>query len=858
MKKLLILTFILSLAVMASAVDPRGAWIELSAAPDNILNYVNSAYTENDADFTLSVVNSAQPATTISTTTHLGLFISVFAMDIVGGEAWAYCDQQIWPANWAEGSTLTFTLIYLPTGDSITYNLTVEAGGGDMFQAVFMGLDPWNVRDILVPPILDQTLTIASDPTGQPIWVNGGDTGFVTPHDFLNPVEADVYTINNPAYTWAPLNYPVPADFTTQTVTFIGTPVVIPDTYTLTVTSTPTGMEIFKGGVTTGFNTEHVFGPTETEADLFGVYTLAAAAEYFHWEPAQWDVQDIYTPRKANGLRSVADTRELYNLTIDFQQVANQYEVTFNVTPATATINGATVYTFNGTAAELFAMTFDIEAPGYVSVMDYVITPADLAAGTVTIVLEYVPTYTVNMTTVPAGYITPATLGPVTDPADIYGTYTPTDVSTTGFWTPASLTIDADTDWVADGANWKFEQVFTWTEVDYYNYYLTLNVDDTVLGGTKAVWTINGYEVTAGTPFPLQSLNNTVPENPLDVDYTIEAAPDGYEWLPMVTQNAEFNLQTKGVFGYSGSLTWLLAPMANSYRVIVQVFDGINYLPGYNFTGPVSGTTPYTSPGTADYTTLLGNYTVTSAAPSGWLWVATVYTDLDDIADFAQDPNNPSLWTAYVTFFLQEDPGITPVELSSFTATLTGQFYVQLSWTSQTETQMMGYRVYRNTSAEQSTSELIDNPMIPATNTSSTQNYTVVDDDVLIDQTYYYWLEAVDYNSSSFHGPVSVTVTGNVPPVLPKDTTMRNAYPNPFKANGSTNIEVSLKAGDTGTLTIYNVQGQLVKTVSLTEGNHMVNWNGRDSRGNACGSGIYFYKLSTQSMNQTKKMVIVK
>jgi hypothetical protein len=201
---------------------------------------------------------------------------------------------------------------------------------------------------------------------------------------------------------------------------------------------------------------------------------------------------------------------------------------------------------------------------------------------------------------------------------------------------------------------------------------------------------------------------------------------------------------------------------------------------------------------------------------------------------------------------------VNPVELSSFTATLTGQFYVQLSWTSQTETQMMGYRVYRNTSAQQSSSELIDNPMIPATNTSSTQNYTVVDDDVLIGQTYYYWLEAVDYNSSEFHGPVSVTVTGNVPPVLPEVTEMRNAYPNPFKANSSTNIEVSLKAGDTGTLTIYNVQGQLVKTVSLTEGNHMVNWNGRDSRGNACGSGIYFYKLSTQSMNQTKKMVIVK
>jgi hypothetical protein len=37
-----------------------------------------------------------------------------------------------------------------------------------------------------------------------------------------------------------------------------------------------------------------------------------------------------------------------------------------------------------------------------------------------------------------------------------------------------------------------------------------------------------------------------------------------------------------------------------------------------------------------------------------------------------------------------------------------------------------------------------------------------------------------------------------------------------------------------------------------------LNWNGKDSKGNVCGSGIYFYKLSTPSMNMTKKMVIVK
>ena len=673
------------------------------------------------------------------------------------------------PTPWVVGNTIQVTVKYigtaypLATGETVTFTEVIPVGVGSAIMDL--------TTPEIVPPLQpDQTLTIASDPTGQPIWVNGGDTGFVTPHDFLNPVEADVYTINNPAYTWAPLNYTVPAGFTTQTVTFIGT--LIPaDTYTLTVTSTPTGIEIFKGGATTGFTTEHVFGPTETEADLFGVYTLAAAPEYFHWEPLQHDVQDIYTAiytaRKANGLRTAGTTRELHNLTIDFQQVATQYTFTFTGLPAGATINGGTVFTFTGTAAELFAMTFDILAPGFEPILGYVITPATLLDGGDEIVMDpIVDTWTLNVISTPEGQ-------------EIWknNVYT-------GFVTPHAFT----------------------------------NEDQTALYGTYTLPVVAGFVWC-----PLEHIVNVDTWNTkADYPATIEFLQQQiYTWTVLV-----LDLNTSSPI--EGASIWF--------------DDGVNP-PTVVATTIVNGTYTFTCPG--DYPGA-GTYYVTAAGYNVWdpiNVVQTVETMTENL------PNS--------TFYGDWEDQV-PVELSSFTATLTGQFYVQLSWTSQTETQMMGYRVYRNTSAEQSTSELIDNPMIPATNTSTAQNYTVVDDDVLIGQTYYYWLEAVDYNSSSFHGPVSVTVTGNVPPVLPEVTTMRNAYPNPFKANGSTNIEVSLKAGDTGTLTIYNVQGQLVKTVSLTEGNHMVNWNGRDSRGNACGSGIYFYKLSTQSMNQTKKMVIVK
>lgn len=868
MKQLLIITFILSLAVMGFAADARGIWYELSAAPGDILTYVNTDFGVNDPDFQLDVVCSAYPSEIISTTTNIGLVVQVFAMDIGTGTpmAWAYADQQVWANNWPEGSTLTFTLTYLPTSESETKVVTLDPGGADMFITdLLVPGATWQIgqngSDIINPdgPTDTYTLKITSN-------VPGTIGGNATPYSYpavgdpadrygsyaMDPLAGGTwdgpYTIGT-STVWEEI--PVDSGNWEYTINFTWTETPPADTYTLTVTSTPTGIEIFKGGVDTGFATDYVFGPTETEADLFGVYTLAAAPEYFHWEPAQWDVQDIYTPRKANGLRSVADTRELYNLTIDFQQVANQYEVTFNVTPATATINGATVYTFNGTAAELFAMTFDIEAPGYVSVMDYVITPADLAAGTVTIVLEevYVPTYTVNMTTVPAGYITPATLGPVTDPADIYGTYTPTDVSPTGYWTPASLTIDADTEWVADNDNnWVFTQEFVWTETTVYQ----LTVASTYLGVDEP-----GYEIFKGgvstgqfTPWTFESEDQAA----LYGTYTLENVP-GFAWCPQEwIVDASTWAQTKEyapatiVFDRQQIYTWTVLVLdLNTSSPIegasIWFDDGVNP-PTVVATTIVNGTYTFTCPG--DYPGA-GTYYVTAAGYNIWDPINVVQT----VETMTENLPNSTFYGDW------EDPQV-PVELSSFTATLTGQFYVQLSWTSQTETQMMGYRVYRNTSAEQSTSELIDNPMIPATNTSTTQNYTVVDADVLIGQTYYYWLEAVDYNSSSFHGPVSVTVTGNVPPVFPEVTTMRNAYPNPFKANGSTNIEVSLKAGDTGTLTIYNVQGQLVKTVSLTEGNHMVNWNGRDSRGNACGSGIYFYKLSTQSMNQTKKMVIVK
>lgn len=555
-------------------------------------------------------------------------------------------------------------------------------------------------------------------------------------------------------------------------------------------------------------------------------------------------------------------------------------------------------------------------------------------------------TYTVNMSTVPVGYITPNVLGPTTDPTTIYGTYTPTPLPApaTGYWTPASLTIGPATVWTAVGDNWVLNQEFVWTEVNTYMYNLYVTGPD-------------GYAVTgpvAGVTDYMAS--DAVQANLLGM-YNIAAAPAGFHWVvnpievttdgwAMVTKKGAVagtrSSAPKAHFVYEKTIEFVLAPdPVETYTIQV------NGPAGYHVTGPVSGDLPYNAIDDNDMINdLIGTYTV-EPAPAGFHWIEQqiVVEAADFVGNMAViefflianviDVENPPAgivivpggnngmpgsdagmpaviytvtasgvwdvvvtkpagypypWYAYInatpmlasgpimvdtyTFIgvdfgakakgplvitLDDDESLTlPVELSSFTAVLTAQNFVKLTWVSQSETEMLGYRVYRSESGDQANAIMITPTMIGATNTSTTQTYSITDNEVAVGSTYWYWLESVDYASSHFHGPVSIIVEGNVPPVLPEVTSLRNAYPNPFRMNSATNIEVAVKAGETGTVTIYNILGQAVKTFTVREGFHKINWNGRDAKGNVCGSGIYFYKLSTPSMNQTKKMVIVK
>jgi|GEM_PF-3609801 len=84
-------------------------------------------------------------------------------------------------------------------------------------------------------------------------------------------------------------------------------------------------------------------------------------------------------------------------------------------------------------------------------------------------------------------------------------------------------------------------------------------------------------------------------------------------------------------------------------------------------------------------------------------------------------------------------------------------------------------------------------------------------------------------------------------------------FPNPF--NPSTTIRFSIPQDSSVKLVVYNIRGQVVKTIvndTLPKGSHSAFWNGVDENGRAVSSGVYFYRLQTGNTFLTGKCLLLK
>jgi hypothetical protein len=84
-------------------------------------------------------------------------------------------------------------------------------------------------------------------------------------------------------------------------------------------------------------------------------------------------------------------------------------------------------------------------------------------------------------------------------------------------------------------------------------------------------------------------------------------------------------------------------------------------------------------------------------------------------------------------------------------------------------------------------------------------------------------------------------------------------YPNPF--NPSVSVDLTVDKSDTYQINIFNIRGELVNswnTGNLSVGNHLLKWNGKNSKGKNAQSGLFFISVSNGISNTNKKLMLLR
>jgi len=165
-----------------------------------------------------------------------------------------------------------------------------------------------------------------------------------------------------------------------------------------------------------------------------------------------------------------------------------------------------------------------------------------------------------------------------------------------------------------------------------------------------------------------------------------------------------------------------------------------------------------------------------------------------------------------------------------------------------------------------------DNAVASFTNNLLTINYAIADtgwvkyteslDAYAGQDIYIAWRETVDDNWNDgaaifldlvklIAGPVSVDNQNEIEQM--------SIAPNPF--NNSTTFSFSLKEAAHVSVDVYNIKGQLVKSL-LNEDRiadiHTVTWNGTDNAGNEVPTGVYFTRIVTDSVENIHKVMVIR
>ncbi len=187
--------------------------------------------------------------------------------------------------------------------------------------------------------------------------------------------------------------------------------------------------------------------------------------------------------------------------------------------------------------------------------------------------------------------------------------------------------------------------------------------------------------------------------------------------------------------------------------------------------------------------------------------------------------------------------GSMPVELTSFTVTMTGK-NVELQWNTATEINNYGFDIEKKTDQQWNKIGFVSGNGT----TNSAHSYSFVDREAAGKISYR--LKQIDHDGKfKYSNAIEANIIGSV-----KEFLLGQNYPNPF--NPTTIIAFALPAAGFTTLKVYDISGKEVATLVneyLEAGVVQTQFNASH-----LSSGVYIYSLRSGSYAATKKLVLTK
>ena len=230
---------------------------------------------------------------------------------------------------------------------------------------------------------------------------------------------------------------------------------------------------------------------------------------------------------------------------------------------------------------------------------------------------------------------------------------------------------------------------------------------------------------------------------------------------------------------------------------------------------------------------------------------------LSELTDGSFPNTRENLLARIMDFFTAEEVTL-PVELTAFYATYSNGATV--FWNTASETNLLGYNLYRSCNSSFSNALKLNSVIIPATGGATGNNYHYYDSETVLSDTLYYWLESISCNGfNQIFGPAVLIMPftePETPPLPPEQIEYLNAYPNPF--GNSVYLELKISSPAPVTIKVYNIKGQLIRNndyLYLETGIHHLSWDGLDNKQRNTTSGIYLMVVKTQERTFMRKLL---